>query len=329
MTFGRWLWDKTVPVVLNICGIIAVALFTGFSAEWYIAAVIAAGWIAALAAYLAVGYVSEKRRVARVRSVVLSAEDKFLLSEIVPEPTRVEDRLYYEIMRLQGRAAIERVSAAEAAAEERKEDTEEWVHELKIPLTAIRLICSRSDGEDFREVEKQADRIFDHTERALYLAKSDHAENDKLIRRCDLSAVVSEVLGDNKRMLIDAGASVRTDVVGSVYTDPKWLAFVLRQLLMNAVQYARGAAEIEISSALADGGTTLTVRDRGIGIPACDLPRIFDKGFTGTTGRRNKKSTGLGLYLCKRMCDSLDIDISARSEPGDTSFILKFRSVRP
>ena len=152
MTFGRWLWDKTVPVVLNICGIIAVALFTGFSAEWYIAAVIAAGWIAALAAYLAVGYVSEKRRVARVRSVVLSAEDKFLLSEIVPEPTRVEDRLYYEIMRLQGRAAIERVSAAEAAAEERKEDIEEWVHELKIPLTAIRLICSRSDGEDFREV---------------------------------------------------------------------------------------------------------------------------------------------------------------------------------
>lgn len=293
MKLRHYLWDRALALTLNVCGVTAAALFIGMTASWLTAGVIAAGWACGACAFFVTDYILLRRRVARVRAVALSAEDKFMLSETVPAPSRVADRLYYEVMLMQGRAAIARVSEAESRTREHRETVEEWVHEIKIPITAATLICGRNEGEDFRE----------------------------------LSAVVNECLKDNKRLFIERGASVRTDVKGRVYTDAKWVAFVLKQLLVNALQYARGSADIEITTSASESATELKVLDCGIGIPAVDLPRVFDKGFTGSNGRRERRSTGLGLYLCRKLCDALDVGLSVRSKEGEwTEFTLVFGS---
>lgn len=327
MTFRSWIWNMLPALSVNVSGMAAVMLFVGLAASWSVAAITVSCWALVLVVYLAVSYAAARARVKRMRALCASVRDKFLLSEIVPAPRGIGDRLYYELMLLQGRAAIGRVSAAERRVRERADETDEWAHELKIPLTAIKLICSRNTGDDFLEIRRQADRIGECVEKTLYLARSECGERDRMIRRTDLGSLVRGVLADNKRILIDAGASVTATAEGSVYTDAKWVGFVLRQLLMNAVQYAVGSAKIEISSSPCESGVELRVLDRGMGIPSCDLPRVFDRGFTGTNGRKNGGSTGMGLYICKKLCDALDIDLTARSEEGKyTEMILRFSS---
>lgn len=197
MKLRHYLWDRALALTLNVCGVTAAALFIGMTASWLTAGVIAAGWACGACAFFVTDYILLRRRVARVRAVTLSAEDKFMLSETVPAPSRVADRLYYEVMLMQGRAAIARVSEAESRTREHRETVEEWVHEIKIPITAATLICGRNEGEDFRELSRQVDRISDLTERVLYAARCDDPSRDKLIRPCELSAVVNECLKDN------------------------------------------------------------------------------------------------------------------------------------
>ncbi len=326
MGFASYLWDKMPAVVCNAAGIIAVGVFTGVSAGASVAVPIAACWLAAVAAYLAVGWLLLKKRIAAAKRIADETEDKFLLSEVVPAPSRAEDRLYYEFMLIQGRAAIERAEAAGRDAAEYREYIQEWVHEIKVPITAASLVCRRSEGEDFREIGRQLDRIYGYVEQALYEARSGCAEKDVLIRETELAAVVADVLVENKRQYIDAGASIDVDVTGTAATDGKWLGFVLKQILQNSVQYAReGGAHIKITSSESPSGTELSVLDDGTGIKRSELPRIFDKGFCGSNGRNRRRSTGLGLYMCRRMCSALGATISADSEFGSyTRVTIKF-----
>ena len=319
MSVANFLWDKTLSIVFNAAGIIAVGVFAGVTAGAAVAAPVAVAWALFAAVYYTVSYILLKKRVTRLRKIAAETEDKFILGEVVSEPPRTEDRLYYELMVLQGRAAIERVFRAEKEKAEYYDYIQEWVHEVKIPLTAIALICGRNTGEDFRELARQAEKIGNYTEQVLYEAKSNVTEKDMLIRETELDRVVNDCIRENKRLFIDAGLAIETDVSGVVYTDEKWLGFILKQILQNCCQYrAADSAVVRIAAAVLPGEKLeLSVWDNGVGILESDLPRVFDKGFTGSNGRRNKRSTGLGLYLCKKLCAALDVEISARSVRGE------------
>lgn len=329
MGVKNYLWDKTLSIVFNIMGLFGVTLFVGLTADVKAALLIAAGWVVFAAIYYAVGYLLLKKRIAQAERTAEATEDKFLLCEVIPEPQKIEDRLYYELMTLQGAAAIARVTQAEKEKAEYYDYIQEWVHEVKIPITAILLICAAHADEDFREISRQVGRINDYTEQVLYEAKSNNTEKDLLIRQTDLASVVGECIRDNKRYFIDAGVRIETAIGGTVYTDSKWLGFVIKQILQNASQYAKvGDAQIRISTAALPGDKLeLSVWDNGIGIAANDLPRIFDKGFTGSNGRNNRRSTGLGLYLCKKLCNALDVALAADSVQGEyTRFSLVFNA---
>lgn len=329
MNILNFLWGKTLTIVFNIVGGATVAVFVAAMAGGLPAGLIAGGWCFALAVYLIVEYRLLKARVERAKRIADETADKFLLGEIAEEPRRIEDRVYFELMTLQGRAAIARVHEAEKQMSEYYDYVQEWVHEIKIPITAIGLICNRSGGAEAEEIARQTARIFDYAEQALYAAKSTCADRDKLITRCEPSRIVGECIKENKRYFIDSGARIETDVDGFVYTDGKWLAFVLKQILYNCVQYSRGEAFVRITSRTVGDKYELSVLDNGIGIPESELPRVFDKGFTGSNGRRNKKSTGMGLYLCKKLCDALDIELKAQSVCGEyTKMTLYFNVAR-
>jgi signal transduction histidine kinase len=315
-TFFR---DKTLSVAFNLAGLAAVSLFTGFTAGPPEGGTVAGTWLFALIAYLAVDFALLHRRAAAIGRTVEGTSDKFLLSVTAPEPRRSEDRLYYELMLIAGKSAVERVTAAENEKSEYYDYLTVWAHEIKTPIAAAELIALNNAGEAFEEIAAQLRRIDGFVEQILFAARAGNAEKDLLIRKTDLKSVVGACLQENKRFFIDAGARIETDADGAVLTDGKWLAFALKQILVNSVKYAKpGGAEIKVTASPLPGGhIRLAVRDHGIGILESELPRIFEKGFTGTNGRRNTKSTGLGLFLVKKLCEAMDIAVSAESKEGE------------
>ena len=139
-------------------------------------------------------------------------------------------------------------------------------------------------------------------EQALFYARSENVENDYLIRQVSLKDCVHSSVVHNKRLLIQNGVALDLGNLDElVLADSKWVEFILSQLLVNAVKYRRKeGSRISIQACVLGNQVELSVEDNGIGIPESDLPRIFEKGFTGNNGRNGQRSTGIGLYLCKR-----------------------------
>ena len=167
-------------------------------------------------------------------------------------------------------------------------------------------------------------------EQALFYARSGAVERDYVVRPMALRQAASDAVKKYARPLIAAGFSVELEGLDAVaYADGKWVEFILGQLIQNSIKYAReDGAKIVFSGALLDEGLAserieLTVADNGCGVSAADLPRVFEKGFTGDNGRTTKRATGIGLYLVARLCSKMGIDVTAASEPGE-GFVVTF-----
>lgn len=190
-----------------------------------------------------------------------------------------------------------------------------WVHQIKTPIAAIQMLLQDDDTDKSRELSAELFRIEQYAEMALHYIRLDSDSNDFIIQRCDLDNIVRQAIRRYAPLFIRRKIKLDYQSVNTeVLTDEKWLLFVVEQLLSNAVKYTvNGCVTIKFEDDI------LSVRDTGIGIAPEDLPRIFEKGYTGMSGRTDKKSTGLGLYLCKKVCDKLGHNISAVSEVGKGS----------
>ena len=205
-----------------------------------------------------------------------------------------------------------------AMAGEYREFVETWVHEIKTPMASARLLLANHPGELADALGDELFRLEEYVDQALYYARSGSVEQDYLVRELSLDGVVRAALRRQARPLIAAGFRVEAvDWTATVYTDPKWLEFILGQLISNAVKYRGEHPVLSFRCREEENAIYLTVSDNGVGIPAEDLPRIFEKGFTGQNGRRlSRRSTGLGLYLCRKLCRRLGLELSASSQPG-------------
>jgi len=163
-------------------------------------------------------------------------------------------------------------------------------------------------------------------EQALYYARSEHTEKDYSIREMSLADVVHGAIADNKYLLRQCDMAITVDDLEIVvYADDKWVRFILNQIISNAVKYRSPEQPVlHIFTERSGDQVLLSVADNGLGIPESDLPRIFEKGFTGQNGRTIHSSTGIGLYLCKRLCDKLGIGLAASSSGSGTTITLSF-----
>lgn len=177
-----------------------------------------------------------------------------------------------------------------------------------------------------RLLEAELDQIGAHVERALFYARAENPEKDVLIHPANLSDLVNQAVQAHRALLLQNGVSVELcDLDFVVYTDRKWVCFLLGQLLQNAARYRRARPVIILSARRQEKRVELTVSDNGMGIPAHELPRVFDRGFTGSNGRLRGGSTGMGLYLAKKLADALEISLAIRSEEGvGTQVLLTF-----
>lgn len=246
-----------------------------------------------------------------------------------------EGELEYEVLRRVGKAACDEVAEGRRQTDDYRDYIESWVHEAKLPLAAAHLILENLDGseDDLSRVDdlgRELARVERYIDQALYYARSEVVERDYLIRRWSLKALVTGAIKANARELIAAHvAPVCENLDFEVFTDEKWLEFILGQLIQNSIKYAcEDGAKIVFSGALLDEGLAserieLTVADNGCGVSAADLPRVFEKGFTGDNGRTTKRATGIGLYLVARLCSKMGIDVTAASDPGE-GFVVTF-----
>ena len=208
---------------------------------------------------------------------------------------------------------------------EYKEYIEQWIHEIKTPITAMKLLCENHRTDWTKELLLELEKTNRFTEQALYYARSEHTEKDYSVREMALSQVVHQAIADNKYLLLQSGMRLEVEEMqDTVYSDEKWVRFILNQLIANAVKYRTEQPVLRISTHKRQDQVVLVVEDNGIGIAASDLPRIFEKGFTGQNGRLIQQSTGLGLYLCKRLCEKLGIGITAESSEHGTAVSLSF-----
>lgn len=326
---GKLYLKNHLPVILlNLLGILALSLFllaTGNTIQMVL--FILADWLLVLALYLTAGYIYQKKRLEKLLEMARQLKERYLLPEVMPAPDQAEEQVYYQLLKMAGKSMLERISEVERERGEYRAYIEQWVHEVKTPITALKLLCENNRSPFSRDVLVELENINRCAEQALYYARSEHTEKDYSIREMNLADVVHGAIADNKYLLRQCDMAITVDNLELVvYADDKWVRFILNQIISNAVKYhSPQQPTLHIFAERLGDQVLLSIADNGIGIPESDLPRIFEKGFTGQNGRTIRSSTGIGLYLCKRLGDKLGIGLSASSAgSGGTTITLSF-----
>ena len=262
-------------------------------------------------------FFQQRARLLELKSILDGLDRKYLFTECVPQPKGLFERRLFDLTRLAGRDMTGAVSDAKASQREYREYVERWVHEIKAPLTAARLICRELDGDTRRKLTAELSQIEAHVERALFYARAENPEQDCLIRQIELEKIAAQAIENHRSLLIQNGIRVEMENMNcAVYTDEKWAVFILGQLLQNAARYRGSEPVITLSAKLLGRQAQLIVHDNGIGIPAHELPRVFERGFTGSNGRIRGGSTGIGLYLCRKLAVFLELELRMDSQEG-------------
>lgn len=321
MSFWDYVEGKTVAlcgVGMGILYLILASFLCGI--PFSLLFLLLAGVVPVTIAYLVIGWRYADKRIRMLKSRMDGLQEKYLIGETMERPKGAVELEYYMLMKEISRSAIGTVEQVKAEKQDYCDYVESWVHEIKTPLTACSLILA--NGGDPSKLRRELRRADNLTETILTYAKLRTAEKDMQISRVELHGLCDQAVREEMELLIAAGISVTVDGNSTVYTDPKLIVFMLKQLLINCAKYCRGC---QISITITDKG--LTFVDNGPGIPSHELGRITERGFTGSAGRRYGQSTGMGLFIVSELCRKLNMDMEVTSkEKQFTKFEFQFLS---
>ncbi|WP_061859956.1 sensor histidine kinase [Priestia megaterium] len=257
-----------------------------------------------LTGYLAYHYSSRRKFYRRLTNELSSLDDSFQTTEASP----ISQALDY-LLKSQYKHYQTRIKGLEAKQDEHLKFMDQWVHQMKTPLSVIELIAQNLDEPESSSIREETDRMKTGLNTILYMARLRTIEQDFHIKPVNLSTVIKEVNSENKRFYIRNRVypnvlQQKEEVI--VETDEKWLFFIFSQLINNAVKYSKGVSNrVDITIFEKEGEAVLEVKDFGVGIPETDKRRVFDPFYTGENGRKFRESTGMGLYLAKEAADHL------------------------
>lgn len=319
-------------IAAALCAFISAVGGAGFAVSALMALLIVGSALVALV----VDYRRKRSFYADLAACIDDVEHPLWITEMMDRPEFLEGRLAYEALCRVSKAANDDVAEYRRQTQDYREYVETWVHEAKSPLAASHLMLENlmeaAPADEMGEkllvkteaLGEELDRVEGYIEQALFFARSESLDRDYLIRAYDLQKLVGDAVRANARVLIGAHVSPFRRVLDhTVFTDEKWMTFILGQLIQNSAKYAQGdGAEIVFTSRLVDEGRAterveLEVRDNGCGVEQAELPRVFDRGFTGDNGRTGKRATGIGLYLVKRLCGKMGLSVRADARPGE------------
>lgn len=272
-----------------------------------------------LAAYLLAGYYVKNKFYKSLKEAVKASENNLL--NALPQSISFEQKVYTELLQ---KLYSQQSSKLERLYEDRKENLDyitKWVHEIKTPISVSRLVIENSEGKSMEEVlgslREELDKIEAQVEQVLYHARTDEFAKDYLIGEVSLEEVVKSVVKKHANTFISKKVSIDIQNVSfEVISDKKWLFYIIDQIISNALKYTTAGSKITIRCKVDNKEKQLLIEDNGIGIKPEELGRIFDKGFTGETGRQEYKATGMGLYLSRKLARKLGHELSVKSVVG-------------
>ncbi len=317
-----YLGDRSLLILLGVgcaAGVFAMAMTLGIGFDGSVT--ISAFVLICLCLGLGIDYL---RRVRFWRSVEEVGTPELSACEsatLLTEPRFLEGRIAQDAIDRLAAQANHELADAQMDANAYREYIELWIHETKTPIAAAKLILDRLQGPDADKLSRELERMEVQIDQALYYARSTSVQKDYAIRSIPLANAAREACKRQARFLIEVQAIPQVDIPPDLHvlSDEPWLVFMLSQVVANAAQY--GARTITFTAHVEEpntprGRTVLEVRDDGCGITEADMPRIFDRGFTGSNGRARGTATGMGLYLVALMSSRLGLSVSAASEQG-------------
>ena len=319
MKFKDFIKEKIILIIGIIIALISIEILLlayniGILVKLYIAVII----IFIVILSILIEYKRKKDFYDQLIKNMEDLREKYLISEIVRTPNFIEGKILKQILQDTGKAMLENVNYYKNIQEEYKEYIELWIHEVKIPISASKLIIENNKNEITKSIDEELDKVENYTEQALFYARSNAVEKDYIITKTYLKDIVAGSILKNKTTLLNEKVSLKLDNLNkeAVYTDSKWATFIVNQIIQNAIKYSKtDDKKIEIFSKEKEDKVILYIKDNGIGIKKGEMTRVFERGFTGENGRAiGKKSTGIGLYLCKKLCTKLGLGIEINSE---------------
>lgn len=263
-------------------------------------------------------YLRKKQYYDEIKENMESLDKKYLISEVIEEGTFTESKLIYDVICKGNKAMNDEIGEFKRGINDYREYIELWVHEIKTPIATCKLLIENNESPLTESIGEEVCKLENYIDQALFYTRSNTIEKDYIIKEMSLSSCVNKVLNNNADSLIKKRVKINLgDLEKRVYSDSKWIEFILGQIISNSIKYInKEYKELKIYCSESSKYVILNIEDNGAGISEKDLSRVFDKGFTGENGRKFGKSTGIGLYLCKKLCKKLGLDIKLISEEG-------------
>lgn len=245
-------------------------------------------------------------------------DKKYFIAEILESGDFIESNIIYSVLEECTKSMKDEVEDLKRNINDYKEYIETWVHEIKTPIASARLILENDEGYINKSVLEEIEKVEGFIEQVLFYARSSTVERDYIIKKIPLKNSINSVIRKNASILIEKRVKIQLeDIEKKAYCDSKWIEFILQQIISNSVKYMdKDEKYIKIRCLEKDKNIILKILDNGIGISEKSIEKVFEKGYTGENGRKYNNSTGMGLYLCKKLCLKLGLGISIKSKLG-------------
>ena len=251
-------------------------------------------------------------------TILEKIDQKYFITEMLPKSNFLEGNLFLQALYEIDKSMKEKVNESEKSMRDFKDYLELWIHEIKLPIASLILQNHNKSTKDSKELE-QIRKIEEYVEQVLFYVRSEHSSNDYLIHECNLNTMVKNVLLRNKDDFLALNIQIETKNLNKkILTDSKWFEYILNQIVSNAKKKKKEKdSYIHFEAEEQENFITVSIIDNGIGINASDLPKVFEKSFTGENGHQTKESTGMGLFLVKKMCEQLGHLVKIESKENE------------
>lgn len=323
MSLGKYIISKLPFFILNIIAFLFCAIIMRLAeTSIEIIMILFLIWFMPVLIYILLDFIGKKKFYNELIEISNKLDKKYLLPEIIKRPKSYEGQILYEILEASNRAMHEHVNEYKIMQSEYREYIEAWVHEIKTPIALTKLVAENSDGKTRTIIQNETNKIEGYVEQVLYYSRSTDVSKDYIIKEFDIKETIKRVIRNNRYDLINGRFQIDIEQISdTVISDEKWVEFIINQIIVNSIKYKKNSdvrnGESPIIKAYtkkSDDKVILSIEDNGIGIIHKDIDKVFDKGFTGQNGRVFGKSTGIGLYLSKKLCTKLGLNITLTSK---------------
>ncbi len=316
MRLKNYLKDKIFSIIIYLLNIILIiSILLAFKISSYLVVIIFTTLLVAGISIFLLDYLRKRKFYQNLITNLDILDKKYLVLETVTPPSFYEGKLLSKILYDIDKSMIEEVDKYKTNLEDFKDYIEMWIHEVKMPLATLILMTHNNKDLD-KKYLYQLKRLDNYLDQVLYYVRSNYLEEDFTFQEVSLDKVITAIALKNKDDLLENNIDFIVDTKGmKVTTDYKWLEFIINQIINNSIKYASKTKNsyIKLEAHQLDDKVRLSILDNGKGISKNDLPKVFNKSFTGGNGLYNTKSTGMGLYIAKKLCDKLGHEIEITS----------------